>query len=631
MNILSVESVSRVFGPRTLFSDVSFGLQRGERLGIIGNNGSGKSSLLRIIAGVEPPDRGRVTTAGGLRSVYLPQVPDLAPHVTVRQTVYGSMAEGMRVLREYEALNECIQQDGGTAAQLAELGRLSARLDALGAWESEARAESLIARLGLAAVADRPVDQLSGGQRKRTAIARALVDQPDLLILDEPTNHIDTDTVAWLEEYLARTPCALLLVTHDRYLLDRLVQRVIEIDRGRCFVMNGNYSDYLEQKATRLMQESAAEDARRNLLRVEMAWLQRGARARTTKQKAHVERVYALMAERGVPNEQQVLIDIAPGRRLGTRVIELQDVMLGFADRTVLRQLSLELKPDERLGIIGANGNGKTTLLRAIAGRLPLKQGTLTVGETVQIGLYDQEGLDLPLEQRVIDYVRAGAELVRGRDGALQTVGKLLEQFLFSPDQQYRPIETLSGGERRRLQLVRRLIEGPNVLLLDEPTNDLDLVTLSVLESYLERYPGAVVVVSHDRAFLDRVVKRTLAIESDGTTAVYPGGFSAYLTYRPTARPAIEPVRKPARLTPAEPPAQAPPAAKPLRANERRELARLESSIAELETRISAIGHEMVEAADDYQRLHALSAELAVREAELMTAYEQWTVLAERA
>ncbi|NTW00723.1 MAG: ABC-F family ATP-binding cassette domain-containing protein, partial [Oscillochloris sp.] len=502
MNLLSIETISKQYAERPLFQDVSFGMNKGERLGVIGVNGSGKSTLLRIVAGIEVPDSGRVVFAGGTHVAYLPQAPLLPEQQTVLEAVFASDSPTVRLLRDYEQTSTQLAERPTDVALLARLSTLTPQMDALGAWDAEASAHTIITELGLAEFANSPISILSGGQRKRVAMARALVDQPDLLILDEPTNHIDTDTIAWMEDYLARSGCALLLVTHDRYFLDRLVSRMIELDRGQLSSYIGNYASFLEQKADRIAREAAAEESRQNLLRRELAWLRRGAQARTTKQKAHVERVHTLIAQRPNAAQSSVEIDLGTGRRIGKRVLELHGVSKCYGDRILINRFNLELKTNDRIGIIGPNGSGKSTLLNLIVGRVVPDSGEIRVGQTIHMAYYDQESAGLDPALRVVDYIREVAELVRGRDGALVAATQMLERFLFTPEMQWATIATLSGGERRRLYLLRQLIHNPNLLILDEATHDLDLQTLGVLEDYLDDFSGAVIAVSHDRYFL---------------------------------------------------------------------------------------------------------------------------------
>ena len=628
MNILSVESISKQYGEHPLFREVSFGLNRGDRVGIIGVNGSGKSSLLRIVAGLEPADNGRVVVAGGTHVVYLPQSPQIEPSLSVIEAVFTGASPTIRLLRTYEQISALLVEQPNDKALLDQLNGLTSKMDALGAWEVEANARTILSQLGLAEVIGQRVGELSGGQRKRVAMAQALVDRPDLLILDEPTNHIDTDTIAWLESYLSRSLSALLLVTHDRYFLDRIVTRMIEIDRGKVYSYMANYSGFLEQKAEREARTVAANEAHANLLRRELAWLRRGARARTTKQKAHIGRVHDLMDQRPEMAVRNVEINLEQARRLGKRVLELKHISKQYGARSLIRDFSLELQPDDRVGIVGPNGTGKTTLLNIIAGRVALDAGERIVGATVHMAYYDQESERLDENQRVVDYIREAAELVRGRDGALVAATQMLERFLFPPEAQWVSISTLSGGERRRLYMLRTLIFAPNLLLLDEPTNDLDIQTLSVLEDYLDSFKGAVVAVSHDRYFLDRVAERIIAFEDDGRLVEYPGNYSMYAEYRAQKlnelpkQPKSEPKTKTIESMTFERPRR-------LNYKERRELLQIESQINELEQQRGELGTALNAAGSDYQNYSRLASELATAEQKLNSLVERWAELAE--
>ncbi|MBX0327030.1 ABC-F family ATP-binding cassette domain-containing protein [Oscillochloris sp. ZM17-4] len=627
MNLLSIESISKQYAERPLFEDVTFGMSRGDRLGVIGVNGSGKSTLLRIVAGIEPPDSGRVVLASGTHVAYLPQAPLLPEEQTVLEAVFAGDSPTVRLLREYEQVSAQLAARPDDASLLARLSTLTPQMDALGAWDAESAAHTIITELGLAEYANSPISILSGGQRKRVAMARALVDQPDLLILDEPTNHIDTDTISWMEDYLSRSTCALLLVTHDRYFLDRLVSRMIELDRGRLSSYAGNYASFLEQKAERIARESAAEDARQNLMRRELAWLRRGAQARTTKQKAHVERAQALVDQRPEAAQGSVEIDVGTGRRIGKRVLELHGVSKRYGDRTLIDHFSLELTASDRIGIIGPNGSGKSTLLNLISGRVQPDGGEIRVGETIYMAYYDQESAGLDLSMRVVDYIREVAELVRGRDGALVAATQMLERFLFTPEMQWATIATLSGGERRRLYLLRQLIHNPNLLILDEPTNDLDLQTLGVLEDYLDDFSGAVIAVSHDRYFLDRVVGRIFAFEGEGQIVEYPGNYSTYTERR--ARKVVAKPAAPAKAAKPAAPAKAPAGPRKLSSKERRELETLERRIAELEAQRDTIGGQLNSAGSDHTRYSQLAADLAAVEVDIETSFMRWAELAE--
>ncbi len=629
MNLLSIETISKQYAERPLFQDVTFGLSKGERLGVIGVNGCGKSTLLRIVAGIELPDSGRVVVSGGAHVAYLPQAPLLPEEKTVLEAVFAGDSPTIRLLRAYELASAQLAEQPDNVGFLARISALTPQMDALGAWDAEASAHTIITELGLAEYANTPISILSGGQRKRVAMARALVDQPDLLILDEPTNHIDTDTIDWLEAYLSRSTCALLLVTHDRYFLDRLVGRMIELDRGRFSSYIGNYASFLEQKAGRIVREAAVEEARQNMIRRELVWLRRGAQARTTKQKAHVERAQALIEQRPDAAQGSIEIDLGTSRRIGKRVLDLHGVSKSYGERLLVDRFSLELKASDRLGIIGPNGSGKSTLLNLIAGRVQPDKGEIRVGETIHIAYYDQESSGLKLDQRVVDYIREVAELVRGRDGALVAATQMLERFLFTPEMQWATIASLSGGERRRLYLLRQLIHSPNLLILDEPTNDLDLQTLGILEDYLDDFSGAVIAVSHDRYFLDRVVGRIFAFEGAGRIVEYPGNYSLYREYH--ARKAA--AKSAVKVKPAQPvvPASVPAGPRKLSSKARRELESLEHRIAELEVARDSIGAQLNQAGSDHVRYSQLAAELAQVELAIESHFTRWAELAEQA
>jgi ATP-binding cassette subfamily F protein uup len=630
MNILSVEDISKQYSDRPLFTNVSFGLDKGDRVGVIGLNGSGKTTLLRVIAGIEPPDTGRVVVANGVRVAYLSQNPLLDDQQTVLDAIFASPAPMIQLLRVYEQTSAALAHSPDNTQLLAELDALTVQMDALNAWEAEAAAQTVLSQMGLAEYVASPVGLLSGGQRKRVAMAQALVDQPDLLILDEPTNHIDTETIAWLESYLTRFSGSLILVTHDRYFLDRAATRMVELDRGQVTAYVGNYASFLEQKTEREARAAATEEARQNLLRRELAWLRRGAQARTTKQKAHVQRVYDLMDQRPDNRPGAVSVDIA-SRRVGKRMLEIHNVSKRFGDQVLIKDFSFDLRRDDRLGIIGPNGSGKTTLLNMIAGRVTPDAGQISVGETIHLAYYDQESAGLDETQRVIDYVREAAELVKGASGAMVAASQMLERFLFPPDAQWALIGTLSGGERRRLYLLRTLLIAPNLLLLDEPTNDLDIQTLTVLEDYLETFNGAVIVVSHDRYFLDRTVQHLVAFEAEGLLREYPGGYSDYALYRAQQQALQSAPAKPRASGSVKTDATAPQRPRRLTFKEQRELADLEQRIADLEEQKTTLAHQLNNAGDDYQSYQRLAENLAQLDASLEMAVERWAELAELA
>jgi len=632
MIILSLESISKQYADRPLLDGVTLAIESGERVGVVGVNGSGKTTLLRVAAGVEPPDAGRIARARDLRVAYLPQNPVLDGQLTVIEQIFrsdtpvsGAHGGAPQLLRDYELAAAALAQTPDDPALQERLAALVAQMDAAGAWEMENDARTILTRLGLASLAGSRVAELSGGQRKRVALAAALVAPADLLILDEPTNHIDITTVAWLETFLARAGAALLLVTHDRYFLERIIGRIVEIDHGGLYAYPGSYSTFLELKSARAAQQATDEARRQTILKRELAWLRRGARARTTKQQARIDRIDAMQeaAPEAPPGELELS---SLSRRLGKRVIELKDVRKSYGEQTLIRGLSLTITPRDRLGIVGPNGSGKTTLLNLIAGRVPPDAGAVDTGTTVHMAYYDQESAGLDESQRAIDYIKEGAELVRTSAGTLISAAQMLERFLFPPTMHYSLIGKLSGGERRRLYLLRTLMTAPNVLLLDEPTNDLDIQTLAVLEDYLDDFAGAVIAVSHDRYFLDRVAERLLAFEGDGALVEYPGAYSFYA--EATARRAAAEATVATRPQP-KPSAAAPTRPRKLTFKEQRELQALEERIAVLETAQADLSERINAAGDDYQALLRLTAELERTGAELETAVERWAELAE--
>ncbi len=635
MPALVLDSVRKHYGVKPLLDEVSFSLEDGAKMGVIGANGSGKTTLLRIIAGVETPDGGTVQTPRASRTGYLSQDPSFAAGQTVLDAVFAGEGVAMTLLRDYESAVRRLELSDGSderlAARVADLGH---RLDAAGGWDLEANARAVLDRLGITDTAA-AVETLSGGQRKRVALARALVEQPDLLILDEPTNHLDAETVDWLEAYLGRFPGALLLVTHDRYFLDRVTDRMLEIERGTAQRFEGNYTTYLEKKALRAEVREAEQRTRDNLARRELAWLRRGAKARTTKQKARVGRAHALIDAPRDEADRSAEISAA-STRLGKKVIELSDVTKGWDGQTLIDGFTYSFTRDDRVGIIGPNGSGKTTLLEMIAGRLAPDAGQVEIGPTVSVGYYDQESRALKDDLRLIDYVEEVAENVVTADGSVITASQMLERFLFPPKQQYTPVGLLSGGERRRLYLLRVLMGAPNVLLLDEPTNDLDIPTLVALEDYLDTFPGCLVTVSHDRHFLDRTAEHLFRFEPGGHLREIPGNYSAWLEIK--AEEEAEAARRAeAAARPTPPPAEAP-APKPslaragkLSFKEKRELEETEARIARAETRQAEIEAELAASPGDYERVAALSAEIETLLAQLDRDVDRWAELAERA
>ena len=629
MTIISLEDVSMSYGPRSLFAGVTFGLEDGEKVGLIGLNGSGKSTLLRIIAGREPPDTGRAITAGDRHVAYLPQNPQFDEDQTVLDAVFTASDEAMRLLREYEVAchDLSLSSDERTLQRVATLAH---QLEAAGAWNLETNAQTVLTQLGLHDTGAR-MGALSGGERKRVALAHALVSRPDLLILDEPTNHLDADTIAWFETYLARYAGALLLVTHDRYFLDRVTNRILEIDNSVLQSFAGNYGYYLEKKEEQEARDAVASEKHEALLRRELIWLRRGAKARSTKQKARVQRAEALQKQpvRSAASELDISIGFS---RMGKKILELEGISKSYDKQKVIEGFSYTLKRNDRIGVIGPSGAGKTTLLDVIVGRVDPDSGRIDKGQTIVIGYYDQDNRELNGAQRVIDYIREVAEKIETADGEEITAGQMLEKFLFPASMQYDLISRLSGGEKRRLYLLRILMSAPNLLLLDEPTNDLDIQTLVRLEEYLDSFPGCLIVVSHDRYFLDRTVESIFQFEGKGRIREYPGNYSAFLEAR--EREAAEITVTTASVSrPATSPTSAATSGGPrkLTFKERREFEELEKAIERSEARKVEVERQLAASSSDFVLVEALYSELQVLTRQLERDVDRWAELAELA
>jgi ATP-binding cassette subfamily F protein uup len=629
MNLLTITNLSKQYSERLLFDGANMLINQGDRIGLIGINGSGKSTLLRLAAGLEMPDSGSVTTWGHIRTEYLAQEPELDDARTILQTIFYSDSPQMRLLRDYEETNHALQTRPDDTALQARLTTLSAALDQTEGWAAEANAKTILTQLGIPDFAAK-VGTLSGGQRKRVALARALIDRADLLILDEPTNHIDAETVAWLEEYLATTPGALLMVTHDRYFLDRVVNRIVELDRRQLVSYVGNYTKYLEDHEARQERLVAAEAKRQKLIKRELEWLRRGAMARSTKQKARIQRAQELMKIAYDRGEDQVSIALA-GRRLGNTVLTATGLTKRYGDKTILDGVDLMLEPGDRIGLMGPNGAGKSTLLDLLTGKTTPDEGTITWGDTVQLAYYDQRSADLHEQMRLIEFIEKEAPLIRTKDGERIEAAHMLEWFLFPRAMQYGRIATLSGGERRRLYLLRTLIHQPNVLILDEPTNDLDIQTLGVLEEFLDYFQGCLIVVSHDRYFLDRTVDFLVSVENGKLSGRYPTPYSTYLRLRTEEQQASAPAPAPTKPTAAPAAPKATSTNRKLSWKEQRELESLEARIAELESAKTTLTDAINAGGSDYQRLQAMGAELAALDANLESILMRWYELAELA
>ncbi|MBO0857903.1 MAG: ABC-F family ATP-binding cassette domain-containing protein [Chloracidobacterium sp.] len=646
MNILSLENVSKTYGIKPLFESVSFGLDESDKVGVIGANGSGKSTLLRVIIGEEPPDTGRVVIGGEKVVAYLSQNPSYDPDQTVIEAVFSGGNEALRqkleLAREYEEvcakLAEPAEQKEPDEKLMDRVADLTRLLETSGAWRLETEAKNILARLGVSDLRAR-MSSLSGGQRKRVALAHSLIIEPDLLILDEPTNHLDAETVEWLERYLAEFKCALLLVTHDRYFLDRVTNRMLEIDRGRAQMFTGNYSRYLEKKERQEGRQAVEAQKLKQMARRELEWLRRGPKARTTKAKARIDRAKELIHQsRQAASEiaGKKSLDIAfESSRLGGKILGLHGVSKSYRGSSIISDFSYQFKRGDRIGVIGPNGAGKTTLLEIIARRIVSDAGEIEAGKTLVIGYYDQENREFDESQRLIDYIKDVAERIETVEGDWITAGQMLDRFLFPPAMQYQPIATLSGGERRRLYLLRVLMGAPNLLLLDEITNDLDIATLSALEDYLETFPGCLLVVSHDRYFLDRTVDYIFRFEGDGEIREYPGNYSAFIEIRDrenAEQALIETATKTtSRHREEASPAQESTARRKLSFKEKRELEELEEGIPAAEARKADIERELDANSSDHLLVQKLYEELQSLNEKLDRDLSRWADLAEQA
>ncbi len=651
MSILSLRSVQKDFGIKEILREANFNLEANDKVGLIGTNGSGKSTLLKMMAGLEPIDGGEIQVNSNLRLVYLPQEPQVDPNNTVLEQVFAAAGERMTLVRRYEELShQMAHAQGDKLDQLMnQLTRVSEEMEAASAWELETNAKIILTKLGIEDF-ETKVGDLSGGYRRRIALAAALMADPDVLLMDEPTNHLDADSVEWLQDFLRQFRGALLLVTHDRYFLDRVTNRIIEIDRGDFYSYDGNYSYYLEKKSQAEAAAASRQQKHQGILRRELEWLKRGPKARSTKQKARIYRIQDMQETEFKEAQGKVEMD-APARRIGKKVIELEHIFKSYGDRKIIDDFTFKFGPRDRIGIIGGNGVGKSTLLDIITQRTEPDSGSLDIGSTIHIGYFDQHSEQMVAaanqEQRVIQYIKDVAEFVTTADGSQITASQMLERFLFSGNQQYTPLHKLSGGERRRLFLLRVLMGAPNVLILDEPTNDLDVQTLSVLEDYLEDFNGCVITVSHDRYFLDRVVDRIFAFEGDGEILEYPGNYSIYLERKQAevqdakaeaAIAASAPTSKSnaqsnglAQVASVEPDAkQNQNRKRRLSYNEKRELAQLETQIPEWEAEKETIEKTLYgNPPSGYTEIQELSERLADLTSTIDHATERWLELSE--
>ncbi|MBY0096628.1 ABC-F family ATP-binding cassette domain-containing protein [Mesobacillus maritimus] len=624
MKMISIENITKSYGEKVLFHDINCTIGERERVGLIGVNGTGKSSLLKIVAGIDQADSGDIVSGKDYHTSFLSQQPDLEPELTVLEQVFYGEAPILKLMKEYETTLLRLENDPANPKVQDELMNLQQHMDSADAWDANTAAKTILTKLGITDFSKKTAE-LSGGQKKRVALAQVLIEAPDLLILDEPTNHLDYETVKWLEEYLSRYTGSLLLVTHDRYFLDRVTNRIFELDGGSLYSYKGNYASFLEAKAIREENEAATLDKQKNLFRHELEWIRRGAKARSTKQKARIQRFEELETQVASGKTTEKLDISLSGSRLGKQVLELKEATKSFEDRTILRNFDLLIKPKDRLGIIGRNGTGKSTLLNILSGRLPLDTGELITGQTVKIAYYTQENEDLDENKRMIEYLKETAEIVHTSDGKTISAAQMLERFLFPPFSHGTPIRKLSGGEKRRLYLLKLLMEEPNVLLLDEPTNDLDTQTLTVLEDYLEDFPGVVITVSHDRYFLDKAVDTLLVLEGEGKISLFYGNYTDYLEKQTEkAAPVVEGKKDKVVVNEDKQPKK-----KKLSYMEKREWDEIEDKIAATEARIEEIQTEMAGIGSDFEKGQNLMKEEAELNEQLEQLIERWSYLSE--
>lgn len=585
MNILNIEHISKIYGEKVIFDDVSLGIHSGDKIGVIGVNGTGKTTLLKIIAKINEPDKGQIICGNGIRVSYLPQNPEFPK----KQSILEYVMDGKE------------HQD----------------------WKTESEAKTILTKLGIYDF-DEGCDHLSGGQKKRVALARTLVDPTEVLILDEPTNHLDNDMVLWLEEFLNSFRGVLIMVTHDRYFLDRVTNKIVEIDKGKLYEYDTNYSGFVELKVQREEMELATERKRQSLLRVEMEWMKQGIKARGTRQRARTERFEELKNAKGPSMQQNVEMD-SISSRLGKTTIELEHISKGFGNKHLINDFSYIFLRDDRIGFIGPNGCGKSTLMKMIMGILKPDEGNITIGDTVKIGYFAQENEDMTGDIRVIDYIKNVAEYIQTTKGQA-SASQMLDRFLFPPELQYTPLDKLSGGEQRRLYLLKVLMEAPNVLILDEPTNDLDIQTLTILEDYLDTFAGIVITVSHDRYFLDRIVNRIFAFEKGGHLKQYEGGYTDYIEK-------VKPAAKPEKSKPAKKENNGKKFQKEHQKKlkftykEQKEFETIDDDIAKLEEKLEQLDEEIMENATNSGKLAELTEQKESAQAELDEKMDRWVYL----
>ncbi|HGF7993875.1 ABC-F family ATP-binding cassette domain-containing protein [Enterococcus faecium] len=623
MKELKVTDLKKTYGEKDLFDQISFLIHEKDRIGLIGTNGTGKTSLLNIIAGIDSGDGDRQTVfyPTDYRIGYLSQAAEFSDELTVLQAVFQGNSPLIQTVRAYEEALIELGKNGEDPNVQKRYAKAEEQMNKEDAWTTDTNAKIILQKLGISEL-DKKINTLSGGQKKRVSLAQVLIDEPDLLLLDEPTNHLDYQAIEWLENYLKQYRGALLMVTHDRYFLDRVANRIFELSFGKLYEYKGNYEAYVLEKAERDRVEVEQEEKRKRLYKQELAWMRAGVQARGTKQQARINRFEDLKEKLYQVNQEDDLELNLATQRLGKKVLEIKDGSYRINDQTLLEHLDLLIQSRERLGITGKNGAGKSTLLNILAGRIPLDSGTISIGETVRLAYYTQENEEMAPDKRMIAYLQEAAEEAKTADGSQIGVAELLERFLFPRFMHGTLIGKLSGGEKRRLFLLKLLIQQPNVLLLDEPTNDLDIATLTILEDYFRSFPGAVITVSHDRYFLDKVADKLLVFQGNGKQELYYGNMSSYLLKQ-------KELQQPAEKVKPKTQSKEPAGKKKLSYMEQKEWETIEEDIAELEEKISLLQEEMNHQGDDFTRLQELQNDVSETEAQLEEKMARWEYLSE--
>lgn len=621
MNLISLENITKSYSEKLLLDNVSLNINEGEKIGVIGLNGAGKSTLLKIIAGFDEFFDGNINKSKDLRIEYLGQNPRIDLNATVIEQVFKSETDEIQLLMNYEKLLEKINLGIASNEDNQRLIQLQSDIDNKGLWNLENEAKSILTKLGIKNY-NAKMESLSGGQRKRVFLAASLITPCDLLILDEPTNHLDSESIEWLEEYLNMRKGALLMITHDRYFLDRVANKILELDRGNLYLYEGNYSLFLEKKSERMARETSMEDKRQKLIIKELQWVRRGAKARTTKQKARLQRFDELVSKEYIQEKPDIEMPFI-GSRLGKKTIELLNITKKFSNETFIENFSYTFLKEDRVGIIGSNGMGKSTLVNIIRGALEATSGVVEKGETVIVGTFTQDDLHMDLTMKAIDYIREVAEWIPTDKREKISASQLAERFLFDGTLQYTAIEKLSGGERRRLNLLRVLMSAPNVLILDEPTNDLDIETLKILEDFLDEFLGIIIVVSHDRYFLDRVCNKIFSFEGNGLIEKYEGNYSDYLIYSEIRKSTFKEFKDINKVSTKKEYVKNKDERPKFTFKEQKEYEEIHSIITKMEDQINAVEERIEKNPSDYGLLNELTQEKDKLEEDLLIKYER--------